>query len=110
MDRRLFLKVTGLVAAASALDVLPVAAQQSRPPEMLMPPGAYQITGRVRLQDPLVEISGITNAQQISWSAGAPQMASFSSFEYFDKPWTKQTVRVRGGQLEELAVAPVDLG
>ena len=109
MDRRLFLKVTGLVAAASALDVLPVAAQQSRTPEK-MPPGAYQITGRVRLQDPLVEISGITNAQQISWSAGAPQMASFSSFEYFDKPWTKQTVRVRGGQLEELAVAPVYLG
>jgi hypothetical protein len=107
MDRRLFLKVTGLVAAANALNVLPVAAQSS-PAEMLAP-GAYQITGRVRLQDPLVEISGITNAQQISWSAGAPQVASFSSFEYFDKPWTKQTVRVRGGQLEELAVAPVYL-
>jgi hypothetical protein len=76
----------------------------------MMAPGAYQITGRVRLQEPLVEISGITNAQQISWSAGAPQTASFSSFEYFEQPWTKQQVRVRGGQLEELAVAPVYLG
>jgi hypothetical protein len=109
MDRRFFLKLTGLVAAASALDVLPVAAQ-GRPVETLQPPGAYQITGRVRLQAPLVEISGISNAQQISWSAGAPTMASFSSFEYFPEPWSKPSVQVRGGQLEALAVTPVYLG
>ncbi len=80
MDRRFFLKLTGFVAVAGALE------------------------------EPLVEISGITNAQQISWSRGlAPQMASFTSFEYFDQPWRMPEIRVRGGQLEALAVVPIDL-
>src|SRR4051794_11751034 len=87
MDRRGFLKLTGLVAAASAWEALPVVA--ARRPEALlaeqapglglasMPyatrltvqePGTYRISGLVRLQEPLVEISGITHKQSISWS------------------------------------------
>src|SRR3982074_2057197 len=111
MDRRVFLKLSAFAAAAGAFDVLPVAAQSAQP--ALQAPGTYQITGRVRLQEPVVEISGVTNAQQISWSA-VEQMrspvAGFTSFEYFDKPWTMPEIRVRGGTLEHLAVMRVDIG
>ena len=118
IDRRLFLKLTGLAAAASALGPLPVAAQgrvddpPAAPAPTLQAPGTYQITGRVRFQEPLVEISGITNAQQISWSnlgGATPPVAGFSSFEHFDQPWTMPEIRVRGGQLEALAVVPIEL-
>jgi hypothetical protein len=113
MDRRLFLKLTGLAGVASALDAIPVAAQSHLPltPQM-QTPGTYQITGRVRLEQPIVEISGITNAQQISWSgAGSamPPTAGFTSFEHFDRPWSVPEIRVRGGHLEALAVVPISL-
>jgi hypothetical protein len=115
MDRRVFLKLTGLlaVAAASARATLPVAAQALRDDGVTRPPGTYQITGRVRLYEPLVEIDGITNAQQISWSDlgnSTSPVAGFSSFEHFDAPWKMPDIRVRGGQLEGLAVVPIDLG
>ena len=121
MDRRFFLKLAGFVAAAGALEALPVAAQERsedtrRLAELdtgmqpALRPGTYQFSGRVRLEEPLVEISGITNAQQISWSRGpARPMASFTSFEYFDQPWRMPEIRVRGGQLQALAVVPIDL-
>lgn len=110
MDRRFFLKLTGFVAAASALDVRAVLAA---PEPTLHAPGVYQFTGRVRLDESLVEISGITNAQTISWSrdlAAPAPMASFTSFESFDQPWQMPRVNVRGGRLEALAVVPIDLG
>jgi hypothetical protein len=119
MNRRIFLKLTGLVAAtAGALQVVPAAAQGivDRPREgftsdgALQEPGLYQITGRVRLDEPFVEISGIANAQQITWSGlgGAmPRVAGFSSFETFDRPWAMPDVQVRGGTLEALSVMPV---
>ena len=121
MDRRLFLRLTGLAAAtAAALEVLPAAAQTSvdvsgpQPAPVdrlrLQEPGLYQITGRVRLDEPLVEISGITNAQQISWSGvgGAiPAVAGFSSFETFDQTWRMPDIQVRGGTLEAVSVVPV---
>jgi hypothetical protein len=118
MDRRFFLRLTGIVAATAALDAVPMAAQAQagQPPSRELPvyaPGTYQITGRVRLDEPLVEISGITNAQQISWSGldttRAP-LAGFTSFEYFDKPWSTPEIRVRGGRLESLEVVPVEIG
>ena len=124
IDRRLFLKLTGCVAAATALDALPVAAQGyaddapdaadasggARP--VLLAPGTYQLSGRVRLQESVVEISGITNAQQISWSPGSIRspFASFTSFERFEQPWLMPEIRVRGGQLEALTVLPLDFG
>ena len=130
MDRRVFLKLTGLVAAASALEALPVAAAR-RPEAVLaepvriieaasMPtrtqltirePGTYRISGLVRLEEPLVEIGGITNAQQISWShveGPAHRIASFMSFEHFDRPGMTPEIQIRGGRLEALSVVPAD--
>jgi hypothetical protein len=102
MDRRLFLKLCGLSAVVAAAGGIPVAAQQTRPP------GLYQFTGRVRLEQPVVEINGITNAQQISWAGGSQSVASFSSFEEFHAPWQMPRITVTGGQLEALSVVPVD--
>ena len=131
MDRRVFLKLTGLVAAASALEALPVAAG-GRPDVVLAErahdlerasvaagprltigePGTYRISGLVRLLEPQVEISGITNTQRMSWSdLGGPELpvAGFTTFEHFDRPGMTPDIRVRGGRLEALAVVPVDL-
>jgi hypothetical protein len=130
MDRRLFLKLTGVVAAASALDALPVAAEghpdaalaeraRAVPPASspsvsrlaIREPGSYRISGVVRLDEPQVQISGIANSQSISWSGiDAPQrpVASFTSLEYFDRPGLTPNIRVLGGRLESLAVVPVD--
>jgi hypothetical protein len=116
MDRRLFLKLTGLAAVAGAAVPLPAAAQEltSRPvpppadPQPFYAPGLYQLQGQVRLQAAVVEISGITNAQQISWAGAAPAaLAGFSSFEQFDRPWRASEVTVSGGRLESLAVTPI---
>jgi hypothetical protein len=37
-------------------------------------------------------------------------VAGFTSFEHFDKPWSMPRIRVRGGQLEEVAVVRLDIG
>jgi hypothetical protein len=129
IERRFFLKLTGCLVAGSALEALPVLARAyaddapgaagvvgtavvEAPPPILQAPGTYRITGRVRLQEPLVEISGITNAHQISWSAGAisSPVATFTSFEHFEQPWQMPEIQVRGGQLEALSVVPLDFG
>lgn len=131
MNRRGFLKLTGLIAAAGALDVVPVAASAGPAPRAalnesarglgvvsastvtrlaLREPGMYRVSGLVRLEARLVEISGITNTQQISWSAadGAePRLASFVSFEQYDGSGDAPGIRVRGGRLESLSVLPV---
>ena len=131
MDRRRFLKLTGFVAAASALEALPVAAERrpaavpagrshglelasvpSGPRPTIPEPGTYRISGLVQLDEPLVEISGIANTQRISRSdVGGPERptAGFMTFEHFDKPGAGPEIRVRGGRLEALAVVPVDL-
>jgi hypothetical protein len=65
----------------------------------------------VRLDEPRVQISGITNSQSISWSGiDGPRrpLASFTSLEYFDQPGLTPDIRVLGGRLESLAVVPVD--
>ena len=91
MNRRAFLQLAGLVAAASALDTLPAAASgrasatsaevargvgSGSSPVVtrlsVTEPGLYQVSGRVRLQDSLVQIGGITNSQTISWAAKPP--------------------------------------
>ena len=114
IDRRLFLKMTGVVAAVSAVPALAQVparvAQTSVTP--MQSPGTYLISGRVRLEQPLVQISGITNAQQISWTPGSlsTPIASFSSFERFETPWRMPEIRVSGGQLEAVRVVPLDFG
>jgi hypothetical protein len=135
MDRRRFLietsvKVTGLVAAASAFEALPVAAagpSYAAPAEPVRDLGAatrpsvarlrvheagtYQISGLVRLDAPLVEISGISNSQQISWSGSGGSespLASFTSFETFTGPGLTPEIRVLGGRLESVSITPVE--
>lgn len=129
MDRRVFLKLTGLVAAASAFEALPVAAERRPDAALAQPgpdlelssglpgpsltirePGTYRISGPVRLQEPMVEISGITNSQRISWSEvhGSEQpLAGFVTFEHFDRPGVMPDIVVRGGRLESLAAVPM---
>jgi hypothetical protein len=130
MDRRDFLKLTGLVAAAGALQAPPVAAaaragatlgERAHAGELasapsvarlaVREPGTYRISGRVRLLEPRVEISGIAHTQSISWSGSAgPErpVADFATFEHFDQPGLTPAIHVRGGQLEALALQPVD--
>jgi hypothetical protein len=130
MDRRVFLKMTGLVAVASALEALPVAAEglpsaglAERTPAIepglasssmrvaIREPGTYRISGQVRLDESSVEISGISNRQWISWSnidGVEPLVADFTSFEHFDRPGLTPAIQVRGGRLESLTVVPVD--
>jgi hypothetical protein len=109
MQRRLLLKLTGCAVMAGALGA-GAARFATEAQDTLRPPGTYEISGRVRLQESSVEISGISNAQQISWSAGSlpSPVATFSSFERFDRPWRMPDVRVRGGQLEALTVRGLD--
>ena len=124
MDRRRFLVRTGLtltgLAATRAFEALPAAAAG---PSYAVPAepvrdlsaatrpsvarlrvrevGTYQISGVVRLDSPLVEISGITNAQQISWSGtrgSESPLASFTSFETYASPGLTPEIQVRGGQ------------
>jgi|SRR3954463_12578044 len=131
MDRRLFLKLTGLAAAASAMPALPAAAAPlstgaptagpaaqavNRPAATdgvrlaVREPGTYQIYGQVRLRDSLVEISGISDTQWISWSGvGEAPLASFTAFEYIDRPGMTSAIRVKGGQLEALRAVPIDV-
>jgi hypothetical protein len=129
MDRRLFLKLTGMIAAASALEALPVSAApltETTPLERAVPPapvatssgvrvsvrepGLYQVSGRVRLDASLVEISGIAHTQTISWSGAAGTdrpVATFLSFEQIDRPERAPEIQVRGGQIESLTIVPV---
>jgi hypothetical protein len=110
IDRRFFLKLTGLTGLAAASGVLPMRLAYAA--ESLQEPGLYQITGTVRLVEPQVMISGITNAQQISWTPGSlsTPVASFTSFEQFDRPWQMPEIRVSGGTLEAVKVTPIVFG
>jgi hypothetical protein len=107
IDRRFFLKLTGATGLIAALPRLALA--ESGTEETLGAPGLYQISGTVRLREPQVMISGISNAQQISWSPGSlsSPVASFTSFEQFDGPWRMPDIRVTGGELQALKVTPI---
>jgi len=132
MDRRVFLKLTGIAAAAGAFGTFPtIAAASPLAPsatesvrDLVAPPrltvtrlamreaGEYRVSGTIRLEAPTVEISGIANSQQISWSgaSGQPAMVvSFTSFETYSGLGAAPAITVRGGKLESLSVVPVDL-
>jgi hypothetical protein len=110
MQRRVLLKLTGCAMVAGALGAGAARLAPGMERATLRPAGSYEISGRVRLQEQNVEISGISNAQQISWSPGSLRspVATFTSFERFDQPWQMPEVRVRGGQLEALSVRGLD--
>jgi hypothetical protein len=130
MNRRAFLKLTGLVAAAQALQGVPLAQARSARLHLVEPelygdaaswlpgpslvieePGMYRVLGVVRLQEPLVQISGIAREQSISWSDDDRRefpVASFTSFEQYNSPGTVPEIRVLGGRLESLTALLVD--
>ena len=138
MDRRRFLidaglKLTGMVAAASALsafEVAPVvAATLDRAPTepvrdlvgsvsrttvtrlAVRGPGEYRITGQVRLEAPTVEVTGISNAQHISWSGApvdGPMVVSFTSFEQYESAGMTPEIVVQGGKLESISIVPIE--
>ena len=132
MDRRVFLKLTGFAAAAGALGALPTSAvaaplapaMTTSARDLVVAPrltvtrlaireaGEYRVSGTIRLEASTVEISGISNSQQISWSGAAgqaPMVVSFTSFEHYDGLGAAPSLSVRGGELESLSIVPVDL-
>ncbi len=130
MDRRFFLKLTGVAVAASAMEALPVSAagapvaatvaEQARSlPVVSAPfvqrlsiqaPGEYRISGLVRLDEPTVTLSGISNSQQITRSktsgAEAP-LVSFTTFERFNRGGLSEPIVVHGGRIESLSIDPI---
>lgn len=128
LKRRTFLKLTGIAAAGQALGAASlvgshaalggtpsVSAAGLSPVSSTMrlrltEPGTYLVSGQVRIMAPTVEIAGITNAQQLSWSGIAPSempLASFSSYEMITSPNALSEVRVVGGKIESLTATPV---
>ncbi len=120
MNRRTILKVSGMIAVAGAVVTLPRVGERRQTTAAVTPsdtrltmrePGMYRISGQVRLDAPVVEISGITHSQRISWAsrAGAEQpIAGFTTFEHFDGLAMTRTISVRGGHLEGVTAVPVD--
>lgn len=130
MNRRVFLKLTGIVAVAGAVAAVPAAARwrpgagtagqaalfetSSVPAGIqltIREPGTYRISGQVRLDQSVVEISGITHTQRISWSDAAATerpLAGFTTFEQFDRSSMTRTITVRGGHLEGVTAVPLD--
>jgi hypothetical protein len=123
MYRRDFLKLTGLAASASALGALPAGPPAAQAAELGLPvapglpalaipaAGTYQISGRVRLLEPLVEIRSRTTAQSIAWSnaeGSAQPVASFTTFEQFERPGLAPPIEVQGGRLEALSIVPLE--
>jgi hypothetical protein len=126
LKRRTFLKLTGIAMAGQALGAaaiagsptasfgVPTASAAVLPPIAssrrltITEPGEYQISGFVRLQAPSVQISGISNSQQITWSNDGPApLVSFTSLESFTRAGAVSTIHVLGGQLESVSVTPV---
>jgi hypothetical protein len=132
MNRRVFLKLTGLVAVAGASTALPAAtgwrsgagsterahdfqggSGSSGTQLAIHEAGTYRISGSVRIEEPLVAISGIGDTQWLSWSdaAGAERpMSGFTTFMHFDGPGMTPAIHVQGGRLEALTAVPVVLG
>ena len=134
MDRRRFLMNTGLtltgLAAARAFDAMPVAAAEIAATTSAEPvrdlgaamrpsvarlrvrePGSYRIDGVVRLDAPQVQISGITNSQQITWpgaNGSDSMLVSFSSFETYATAGLTPAIQVRGGRLESVSMTLVE--
>jgi len=132
MDRRQFLvdaglKLTGLMAATSVVGALTAAPAAAAPlttapaapadvaATLVTPPlsvtrlampeaGEYRVSGFVRLESPVVEISGLSNSKQISWSGAGTQVVPFTSFEMHEGFGPAPSITVRGGRLESVTV------
>lgn len=128
MDRRLFLKLTGLVAVASAMEALPAAAESLpqtavaeralglpavtstvAPRIAVRERGEYRISGIVRLEQPQVEISGAGSTQRISRGGAASDTAPFTVYASFDGPGLTPEITVTGGRVVSMDVVPTML-
>jgi hypothetical protein len=128
MDRRLFLKLTGLVAAASAMEALPASAESLAelavaeraralpavtstvaPRIAVRERGTYQINGVVQLEQPVVEITGAGATQRISRGGSASDTVPFTSYVTFTGPGLTPEITVTGGRVVSLDVTPLML-
>ena len=126
LKRRTFIKLTGIAMAGQALGAATIAGSptasfgvRSASAAVLPPvtssrrltiaePGEYQISGFVRLQAPTVQIKGITNSQQITWSNDGPApLVGFTSLESYTRAGATSTIQVLGGQIESVNVTPM---
>ena len=126
MDRRLFLKLTGFVAAASALEAFPVAAEglpqsavadralslpavtsTTAPRIAVRERGEYRISGIVQLEQAQVEITGAGATQRISRGGAASDTAPFTTYVTFDGPGLTPEITVTGGRVVSLDVTPI---
>jgi hypothetical protein len=108
--------LTAIPAAAATLELSPVAPVRNlaalprvNVTNLSLPgPGAYRVSGLVRMEAPIVEIRGITNSQQMSWSGTGPQVVPFTSFEMHEGIGAAPAIAVRGGRIEALTVTPME--
>ena len=126
LKRRTFLKVTGAALAGQALGATAIAGSSMVPfgvpsaSAAVLPgvvstqrltisePGEYEVSGFVRLQAPSVQITGISNSQQITWSNDGPApLVSFTSMESYARAGAVSTIQVLGGQLESVSIRPM---
>jgi hypothetical protein len=130
MNRRIFLKLTGLVAVGQAFSNLPVATASDLGPQAgesgrsaglttalprtsltIETAGTYRISGLVRLESPQVEISGITDKQTISWAntdGSEPPLASLVAFDRYERAGMATDIQVQGGRIESLSAILLD--
>lgn len=126
MDRRLFLKLTGFVAAASALETFPVSATElataAAPAQAQNIPavtttvapriairerGEYRIAGMIQMDGSQAEIIGGGATQRISRGGASSDLVPFTTYATFDGPSLTPEITVRGGRVISLDVAPI---
>jgi hypothetical protein len=126
MDRRLFLKLTGFAAAATALEAVPASAEMltqaatveraqslpavtstTAPRIAVRERGTYQISGLVQLDGPEVTIVSGGMSQRISRGGGAGATAPFSTFATLDGPSLTPEITVTGGRVLSLDATPI---
>ena len=126
LKRRTFLKVTGAALAGQALGAAAIAGSPTASfgvrtaSAAVLPgvvsthrltisePGEYEVSGFVRLQAPSVQITGISNSQQITWSNDGPApLVSFTSMESYARAGAVSTIQVLGGQFESVSIRPM---
>jgi hypothetical protein len=128
MDRRLFLKLTGMAAAATALEALPASAavppqapaveraqalpavtSTTAPRIAVRERGTYQISGLIQLDATEVTVISGGMSQRISHGGGIGTTAPFSTFAAIDGPGLTPEIVVTGGRVLSLDATPIML-
>lgn len=128
MDRRLFLKLTGFAAAATALeampasaavrsqaavieraDALPIVTTVTAPRIAIHERGTYQISGLIQLNSSEATISSGAMSQRISRGGAASGVAPFTTFATIDSPSLTPEIIITGGHVLSLDATPIML-